>query len=660
MYVFGAVRARIHDIRGSNGEPGPFGVDNNRRWFEEDTFVARLGLIRNVTGVVVTIVVSLMTAGIYSSAFDPFERATDLVYGLLTSSVAVLATMALLVLMTKSASRGAVTRRMWTPLRTMLLFPVLFAAPFVVGFIGYWLCKWLFDALRDADHAILAYLGTALLILVIAGMVLTLAWTVLVVSVQSLVNLFRSAEGHPLLAPIATTAIVWVLPQLLRLMRHADPPTDTFGIAVFYGGAVTVTLLSAIEIVRAARVPGIDLRGGPPATPLPRGPGSFSGGFPGLTVLASLVGAVAATSAFAAVALAAIPGPSGAPVLQGFYRPDGSGDVKSTLLSPDGSVLAVSTDTGRTLLFNTGTGKLTDTLRTPVDNPTGVAFSPDGKLLAESGYDFGDDKGSPVYVWELATHKLVATLAIPPAPPQKPGTSSIRAHYVSHLTFNTDGSRLVGRLTHSSTVLAWDTATWVAVTGFTVPGQRYKDGSGLYQVRYLPDNATIMAETNDGLHFLNTADGKARQMPGALGKFTSIVASVAVSADGSSLAAITGGPPATITVWDLRDGTVRHTVHIPLETKRDWIASIALNDTGSRLAVSDRHGNVHIADVATGHRLATLRTFSGWMFGDATINVEVQPVRGKPVLLTISHDKTIVLWNLATLPGADPWNQAGK
>ncbi|MEV4509072.1 hypothetical protein AB0K00_08980 [Dactylosporangium sp. NPDC049525] len=657
------MRARLRSFQGSGDERGPFQVRDDRRWFEEDTVVTRLSFVRNVVGLVLTIVVSFMTAGIHGSAFDPFERLIDLVFGLLTASIAVLTTMAVLVLTTSAASRGAVARRMWIPLRTMLLFPVFFAAPIVAGMLGYWLGRLVFHTLHDSGHAVLAYLGTALLILLFIGIVLSLLWVMLISAYFCLTNLFRAAEGHPLLAPVAATAIVWVLPQLLRVMRHTDPPTDGLGIAVFYGGAVTVTLLSAVEIVRAARVPGLDLRGAPPATPLPRGPGSWSRGFPGVAVLASLVGAFAATSAFAALAIAQIPGPVGAPVIHSFYFPDGAGEVKAARLSPDGTLLAASPEGDRTFLFNTGSGKLVETLPLPVGYPTALAFSPDGRFLAEAGNDIGDDLGSPIYLWEVAAHKLAAKLAIPPPGPPKPNTSSIRSHYVSSLAFSNDGSRLVASMFDSSSILAWDTATGSGVAGFTAPGERTERGGGVYGIAYLPDSTTMAIHANDGLHFVNAADGKPKPMPGTLGQLTGIVNAFAVSADGSSLAVATSvgaaeRVAAKVSVWDLRAGTVRQTVTIPGALKQATTTSIALNDNGSLLATGDWAGHVHVWDAAAGRLTATLAGQTGWSFGGPDNMVEVHAVHGKSALLSWNQQGTIVLWNLNDLPGKGAWNQA--
>ncbi|MCU1679024.1 MAG: repeat-containing protein [Frankiales bacterium] len=635
-----------------------FKVDDDRRWYEEDTLVTELGSVRNTVGVVTGLVVSLMTAGIHGSAFSPTGRVFDLLIAVAITGVAVLATMALLVLTTSSGHRKSVLRRMLTPLRTILIYPFTLAAPIVTAIVGYTYLPRMAGSVDHSEHKLLTALGILALFLVLLAVALVTLRIALFGAYFCVTAVFRAAEGHPLLAPVAATAVVWVYPQLLRIMQHADLPTDPLGIAVFYGGAVTVTLLSAFEIVRAAQVPGLDLRGAPPPTPLPRGSGSLR--IPGLPVLVSLTGAFAATTAFAALAVAGSPEPTGAPVANRFFLPDGGGEVKLARLSPDGTRLVAGSDRNRTFVFDTRTAKIVDTFRLDVGHPTALAFSPDGRLLAEAGNRIRSPSiGSPVYLWDIAAHRLVTTLAIAPDP---------TGRFTETLAFSNDGTRLAVGLSDGGAIQVWNTATGASAAKFAVPGQKKGAAANtlaVYDVAYLPDGTTMGIRTANGLFFVNATSGAITPIPGTtLDRIAGTINGFAVSADGSTLAyathvGVTGG--SEIVVGKLRPGSGSLAIPVPGAAELAVVTSLALNDDGSMVAAGDWDGHVHLWATADGHPVGTLDTKASWDFWDAPTDiVSVHAVRGSSALLDWDERDNLVLWDLSGLPGSGAWNKTTK
>ena len=102
--------------------------------------------------------------------------------------------------------------------------------------------------------------------------------------------------------------------------------------------------------------------------------------------------------------------------------------VYAVAFSPDGKTLADGggTDSDVTYLWNPITEKITATLRAPAARSyvAALAFSPDGKTLA-----VGDGNGSN-YLWNLAVRKITATL-------YDPNTAGIGA-----VAFSPDGKTL--------------------------------------------------------------------------------------------------------------------------------------------------------------------------------------------------------------------------
>ncbi|WP_141578882.1 WD40 repeat domain-containing protein [Actinomadura sp. WMMA1423] len=197
--------------------------------------------------------------------------------------------------------------------------------------------------------------------------------------------------------------------------------------------------------------------------------------------------------------------------------------------SPDGRLLAsVEGDSGRTVV----------TLRDPStlapiteldDGPTSkgavvphLAFSRDGRVLAASG-------DHAVRMWDAATHERLATISTGRAGPTAFDLAPDGRHFV---TGGTDG-----------TIRLWDARTRKAAT---LPGR----GWNLADVRYSPDGRAIA--TADKVHPVVLWDTAARRALRPLTGLPGPGAAVAFSGDGAMLATDTND--GKVQLWDTATG----------------------------------------------------------------------------------------------------------
>jgi WD40 repeat protein len=83
-----------------------------------------------------------------------------------------------------------------------------------------------------------------------------------------------------------------------------------------------------------------------------------------------------------------------------------TGGVNGVAFSPDGTLLATASADGTVALWDPATGQRTATLKGHTGPVRGVAFSPDGTLLATAS----DDR--TVALWELDRRAMVSQLAL--------------------------------------------------------------------------------------------------------------------------------------------------------------------------------------------------------------------------------------------------------
>jgi Tol biopolymer transport system component len=228
--------------------------------------------------------------------------------------------------------------------------------------------------------------------------------------------------------------------------------------------------------------------------------------------------------------------------------------------------------------------------RLPMDGETtgamGLAFSPDGRLLATGHIDGNNLEFMPgaVKLWDTRTGKLVATWPVPDEP------GGVRA-----LAFSPDGKTLAGPVGRTDGVApAWPVVLW-DVDGRRAPRVLRGHRTWVLALAFSPDGKTLVSGGADKTVILwDVATGREA---GRLEATSTRVTSLAFSPDGKTLA-IAGGP--SLGLWDVPGRRLRARLDAP---PKFAVLSVAFSPDGRTLAAVGEHalgGWVRLYDV-TGH-----------------------------------------------------------
>ena len=603
-----------------------FGLQDEGLWAEDDTFVSRLGTIRNLVGLAIVVVVSFRVGGIHNPEFNPADRLVFLLVAVVITAIAVLVTAAFILPAIKPGERGQVARRLVIPVRTLGAYLGILASPFIVGFGGYYLSLLLYRSINGGG---LRHLIALLLVFAVGGtaemLTIGLGLLALLGSVISVGSLFRADEGYPLLGPVTVAGVVWVQLIVLQVAEHGSVPSDPAGFLLYFGGPVTVTALSIIQIARIHQVPGLDLRAAPPSHPLPRRPeererpksesqdGEPREGelqkagpqhFTGSAALLSMLVGLPITGVIMVLIVAAItPQPSGAPSTRYFVS-----QLRVSAISPDGAFIAVSPGGGTTEILSALTGQVTQTLPVPDGNASAMAFSPNGDLLAVAAAN-----QPAIYLWNVRTRALAGTLKTP--------------REVDTLTFNADGARLAASTSTGASVYQWNTGSHDALATVSMPG------GWIAQVGYVGSRLGVL--NDDGLRLLNGATTVA-VLP------TGVAFAVSPGARFLAIATGIGVPPgAPIDIWDLRTMTRERTLMVP-----ESGAANSLAFDGNLLVAGDASGYVYVWSAPAWRLASTLRNALPHSIGGPPRDAVTVQASTKGVLLDQDSFGELITWNL--------------
>lgn len=321
----------------------------------------------------------------------------------------------------------------------------------------------------------------------------------------------------------------------------------------------------------------------------------------------------------------------------------GKGGINTMQLSPDGSQLAVGTSIGLWVYnIRTGDEKLFPMLKSKQVNS--VAFSPDGKILASSGYD-----NNIIHLWDPKTGKLHSTLL--PSKKEEHRFAASRFSYASNsgLAFTKDGSTLIGLSSGGTNAIA----RWDVTTGSQLDKHYHYHNDQAQSADISPDTTEIATGRYDGkISIWDTNTGKKTDTLKGHSKFYineffsklfrlnkqrkfQGVQALAYSPDGRILAS--AGLDNLIHLWNMK----KHKKRTTLTGHIDWVTALAFSIDNNILASGDINGIIKFWDVNTGNEIETLQahrsSISSMVFAP-----------DKLTMVSGSDDGSIRIWNIHT------------
>jgi WD40 repeat protein len=226
--------------------------------------------------------------------------------------------------------------------------------------------------------------------------------------------------------------------------------------------------------------------------------------------------------------------------------------------SRDGAMVAEADDIGSAYVWDVPDGHLVETLADPDSiGVQGIAFSPDGTLIATADFD-------GAFLWGIHSGKLTATLT----PPDNLGGNSV--------AFSPDGTLLA--LGDGTDTYLWDVASKkvVRTLGDTASG-------GVLELAFSPDGRILAAGDGNGRTYLwNVATGQRIAILAPRVRVLDLA--VAFSPDGRLLAV--GQGSGSTYVYNARSDALLATLREPGTAVHD-AAGVAFSPDSATLAVAD-------------------------------------------------------------------------
>lgn len=302
---------------------------------------------------------------------------------------------------------------------------------------------------------------------------------------------------------------------------------------------------------------------------------------------------------------------------------DHTNRVRSTAFSPDGSMLASGSDDQTIRIWDTYSGDCVQTLTGHTDRVWSVAYSPDGRLLASGSTD------QTVRVWDIHTGSCLATLH---------GHSG----WVRSVAFDAEGTILASG-SDDHTIRLWDVGTHQHLRTL------YGHSSRVWSVAFHPTKGILASGCED--QTVRLWDALSGQCIMLLQGHHAGVRSVTFTVDGALL--ISGGDDQAIRVWDVSSS---HCLRI-MQGHTNRVLGIAFHPNSALLASASEDATMRLWDVRAG------RYLNLWQDdGHCVITIAFHP-RGL-TLASGGQDSTVRVWDansgrgLLTLRGHTNWVRA--
>jgi WD40 repeat protein len=333
--------------------------------------------------------------------------------------------------------------------------------------------------------------------------------------------------------------------------------------------------------------------------------------------------------------------------------------VYEVTFSPDSRFVASVGDEHTIKLWDICNGQLT-TFSGHTGQIYALAFNPTGQILASGAND------STIRLWNVGTGELIHRLEVPSnfvqaitfSPDGKLLASTSddckiqlwevdtgrlintfpgHKYFVQRLAFSPDGKQIASS-SHDKTVKLWDIETCVC--------KKILQGhtSQVWSIAFSPNGEIIASSSED--HTVKLWDVATGQCVKTFKGYTNAFRLIAFSPNGKSL--VSGCGDCQVRLWDVDTGVCLKT----LAGHTSLVVSVAFSPDGRTLASGSNE--VKLWDSGTGECLKTLHGHINWVW-----SVNFSP-DGK-TLLTSSADRTLKLWDvqtgncLKTLQGHTNW-----
>ena len=291
----------------------------------------------------------------------------------------------------------------------------------------------------------------------------------------------------------------------------------------------------------------------------------------------------------------------------------GKGYINDIAYAPDGTQLAVATSIG-VWLYDTSTDTELDLLSEEPDCVETIAFSPDSRTLASSGYS---STNSIIRLWDTDTGKLRDTL-------------DGYEEEILVLAFSSDGAMLASSGGWPDyRIRLWDVAK------HQPRDTRFDNTGSPYALSFSPDGKTLVSGGRDNT--VRLWDVQTGELKNRLKGHRGDVNAVIFSKNGEIFA--TGSDDGTIRLWTAHTGEML--TILEGDTKfSEGIRSLAFSPDGTTLA-SAKAEKIWLWDTST-------KQLSGILEGHVRDVIAIAFSPDGETIASASSDWTLRLWNTAT------------